>query len=175
MSTGLVDGALEVFQQRGSDRETIDKNELALMSVNGRDMKALRDGNVRSSSFVSNALTYGLGPCCFICRHLSHTPLGAEFSSQKLSEESVWSDRNTRPLGTPRGILEQGYLKFPLLDAAKTSSGSGITNRKMMAYATALGVTGKVGKRRETLQKLIAAAAGAGISLGRSKNFYWLF
>lgn len=71
---------------------------------------------------------------------------------------------------------EKSYLMFPLLDASKTSNGSGITNRKMMAYATALGVTGKVGKRRQTLQTRIAEAGGAGIARPLTRDWgTWVY
>jgi hypothetical protein len=55
------------------------------------------------------------------------------------------------------------YLSFPLKDADKIDGTTGITNRRMMAYSTALSVTGRVAKRREKLQNLIVSAKGAGI------------
>jgi hypothetical protein len=55
------------------------------------------------------------------------------------------------------------YLLFPLKDADKREGTTGITNRRMMAYSTALNVTGRSAKRREKLQDLIVSAKGEGI------------
>ena len=67
------------------------------------------------------------------------------------------------------------YLSFPLKDADKVhkSGGvtTGITNRRMMAYSTALNITGRSSKRRERLQSLIVSAKGAGIE--RPSNIDW--
>ena len=63
------------------------------------------------------------------------------------------------------------YLSFPLKDADKNDGTTGITNRRMMAYSTALNITGRSGKRRERLQSLIVSAKGAGIE--RPSNIDW--
>tara|TARA_B100000780_G_C21037741_1_gene416243 strand:- start:214 stop:729 length:516 start_codon:yes stop_codon:yes gene_type:complete len=71
------------------------------------------------------------------------------------------------------------YLVFPLKDASKsnqdqgTGSTTGLTNRRMMAYSAALGVTGKIPRRREKLQAMILATDGVGIARPSSRGIDW--
>ena len=78
-------------------------------------------------------------------------------SLANLSEEDIKIKPETEPI---KDVLfhsndakksDPNYLKFPLHDADKTTgttANGGITNRRMMAYSVALGVTGKRNKRR---------------------------
>lgn len=71
------------------------------------------------------------------------------------------------------------YLVFPLKDASKSNkdqgpgSKTGLTNRRMMAYSAALGVTGKIARRREKLQAMILATNGVGIARPSSRGIDW--
>ena len=72
------------------------------------------------------------------------------------------------------------YLVFPLKDASKSNkdqgpgSKTGLTNRRMMAYSAALGVTGKIPRRREKLQAMILATDGVGIARPSSRGIHWV-
>ena len=72
-----------------------------------------------------------------------------------------WINNNLQPYLSLLRESSQG--RKVVVDKTTGTTANGITNRRMMAYSVALGVTGKRKKRRQTLKALIVSAKGAGI------------